>query len=265
MNSVSSSSHWSSPCAGRPGIGGWPWRWTRTSVASSYSSRSRARLGVERLAQPRSRRNRRAAAGPCSRSRARISGALRPRRQQPFGDRDERPRIFVRRRRVHQHRAAVAVARPGNSGGTRHRRPAAGSPRRPSRKRQGIQAHAAAGSSGRPSPLPCRGHLGCQASVRHPARIRATGGARRARHPHRRARAIRRAARASAAASSPSSSISDGILDAIEIDVPNRRIELVIGLDDGEARARHFALVAERGNEAARQAPSCRRRAGPTA
>ena len=43
------------------------------------------------------------------------------------------------------------------------------------------------------------------------------------------------------------------LLDPVKVDVPHRRVQLLIGLDDREARARHLALVAERGQEAAGQ------------
>src|SRR5438552_14089107 len=43
------------------------------------------------------------------------------------------------------------------------------------------------------------------------------------------------------------------VLDSVQIDVPNWRVELLIRLDDREARAGNVALVAERGDEAARE------------
>ena len=81
VNSFSSSSHWSRPCGLKPGH-------RRVLVeVDEHVGRELVQLAlarrvvVERLAQPRSRRNRRAAAGPC-RGRGRGSrGALRPRRR----------------------------------------------------------------------------------------------------------------------------------------------------------------------------------------
>ena len=66
---------------------------------------SRVRRVVERLAQP-------GVAEIVDQQQAllEVAGEDRGRREagvgQPFGDGDERPRILVRRRRVHQHRAA---------------------------------------------------------------------------------------------------------------------------------------------------------------
>ena len=54
------------------------------------------------------------------------------------------------------------------------------------------------------------------------------------------------------------------ILDPIKIDMPDWRVEFLIGLDDREARARHFADMAERGEETACQCGLARLRAGPT-
>ena len=41
-------------------------------------------------------------------------------------------------------------------------------------------------------------------------------------------------------------------LDPIKIDMPHRRIERLIGLDDRKARARHLTLVAQRGDQSPR-------------
>ena len=54
------------------------------------------------------------------------------------------------------------------------------------------------------------------------------------------------------------------IFDPVQIDMPNGRLEILIGLDDGEARARHIAFMAKRGDETRAQAPSCRPQAAPT-
>src|SRR5438552_621367 len=43
------------------------------------------------------------------------------------------------------------------------------------------------------------------------------------------------------------------LLDPIKIDVPHRRIDIIVGLDDGEARARHFAPMTERRKKAPRK------------
>ena len=108
VNSFSSASHWSSPCDGRPGHRRMP-----VQVDQDVGRKLiqfPLTPGVRRRASPRSRAPPKSPSRsrPLSRSRARISGALRPHRRKPFGNGDERPRIFVRRRRVHQYRGAIA-------------------------------------------------------------------------------------------------------------------------------------------------------------
>ena len=182
-----------------------------------------------------------------------ISGALRPTDAQPFGDRDERPRVLVRRRRIHQHRRAALADHPEIAA----ERGVAG-------KRLDPRSGPAAGCEefGRMRGRNHRGghrpsHDGGTWAVkrRAPASREVERQAERIRPGvlARRARAIRPAARASSAASRPSSSSSDAILDPVEVDMPHRRVERFIGLDDREARARHLALMAERGEEAPRQ------------
>ena len=136
-----------------PSIGGCAWRWMRTSVAQLVKLALPRRIVVERFAQPPARRNRRAAA-------ARLRGRGRGCRA-----RSGRRRSAIRRRRrtggvlraAAAHPSAprsAAHRRPGNSGGTTHRRQAARCARRPSRCGRGIHARDRAESSRRPSALP---------------------------------------------------------------------------------------------------------------
>ncbi len=53
------------------------------------------------------------------------------------------------------------------------------------------------------------------------------------------------------------------IFDAVEVDVPDRRTEQLIGLDDGEAGAWHLAVMAKRRRAAPEPAWSCRPTEGP--
>ena len=233
----------------------------------SPARKARARARDRRRDVSRSRQSPKSPSSsrPLSRSRARISRRAQADRCQPFGDRDERPRILVRRRRVHQHRAAVAVddaeiAAERRIAGERQDLGAL-----PTRKRQGIQGHAAGGihrGGHRPS------HDGGTSAVKILSPSGAKSSDRRSASGH--------AVRPARSGHSTSSTASAGgiepelldlrrILDPVEIDVPHRRVELLIGLDDREARARHLALMAERRDEARAPARSCRRRAARTA